>query len=81
MGCTCKYCSMDAPDYSCLPRKQNAIYSHTQSVHMHVYTDSMLMNIHVLEGQRKSYVSWDHVPGRHQEIPASGFPYYYIVSY
>ena len=73
MGCTRKHTNRHASDYPCTPRVQNAVYSHTQSMHIHVHTDYMPMNIHVLEGEGKSYVSWDYVPGRYQETLASGF--------
>lgn len=39
----------------------------------HVHTDYMPMNIRVLEGEGKSYVSWDYVSGRYQETLAGGF--------
>lgn len=42
-------------------------------MHVHVHTDYMPMNIHILEGEGKSYVSWDYIPGRCQETPAGGF--------
>jgi len=34
----------------------------------------MPMNTHILEGEGKSFISWDYIPGRRQETPANGFP-------
>lgn len=73
MGCSRKHTSGHASDYPCTPRVQNAVYTHTQNVHIHVHTDYMPMNIRVLEGEGKSYVSQDYVPGRYQETLAGGF--------
>ena len=42
-------------------------------MHVHVHTDYMPMNIHILEGEGKSFVSWDYIPGRCQETQANGF--------
>lgn len=48
------------------------IYSHTERAHTCAHWLKP-MNIRVLEGEGKSYVSQDYVPGRYQETLAGGF--------
>lgn len=68
---------MQAHQQACLitsahaQRAEGCVYSH--SMHVHVHTDYAYLNIHILEGEGKSYVSWDYIPGRCQETPAGGF--------
>lgn len=73
MRCTCRHTNRHASDYQWQPSVQGmCIYSHTQ--HARTCAHWLYAYEHSYFGRRrKSYVSWDYIPGRCQETPAGGF--------